>query len=534
MKIGINLIPLVPGRDGEVEAYVRGILPHLAALDRENDYLLVTGPGNYLTFRDAPRDWDRVLYLGRDHLPLAYREAVAAGDGPSTWLTALKQVARRLSGTYVRRPAGKLAALLRREGVGLWFCPLTYALPVDCDVPVVTLVPDLQHEHHPELFPEEELTARRVGYQYSCRAAAATLTTSRHTAAEVARLYGTDPSRIFPLPPAPDPFLENALPALARYAGDVRLKFRLDGQFAFYPAHGLRHRNYQPLLRALARVRRQQRDLRLVIAATPEDLRDVLKPLLRDHGLRDAVLPVASPTRDDLVGLYGAARLVVFPSLAEGFGLPLLAALRLGTPAACADAGGLAEVAGDAVLTFDPRSEEAIADAILALAGDDGLRRRLSTAGRARGSGFSCAETAKATLAVLNKVRDGALPRPSLPPFRPLGPQRVLDDGRGRWFFRLKALQEVKLHILQNRPPQASGGQHLEVYLDGRRVLDSRIPLRRVCQFVVRPPGGADGDFHSLELVTSTPDAFGLEPLPVRVLSVVAVDSADNELRLVA
>jgi hypothetical protein len=186
------------------------------------------------------------------------------------------------------------------------------------------------------------------------------------------------------------------------------------------------------------------------------------------------------------------------------------------------------------VRTFDPRCEEAIADAVLALAGDGALRERLSAAGRARAAQFSYAEAAKATLAVFNQVRDGTLARPGLPPFRPLGPQRVLTEGRGRWFFRLRSLREVRLRVLQSHPPQASGGQHLEVYLDGRQVLDSRIAPKHVCHFVVKPPAAGDADFHSLELVTSTPDVFGLEPLPVKVLSVIAVDSAENELRLVA
>jgi glycosyltransferase involved in cell wall biosynthesis len=535
MKIGINLIPLRPGRDGEVEAHVRGLLPHLAALDRQNDYLLVTGPENDATFRDAPRGWARVLYLGREHMPPAYCQAVPLGLERRSWLSPVKHLARRvIKRSQTRRAGGKLAELLRREGVGLWFCPLTYALPVETTAPIVTLVPDLQHEHHAGLFPEDELAERTVGYEYSCRAAAATLTTSRHTAAEVTRFYGVGPGRVCAVPPAPDPRLEGALPALARYAGDARIKYRVDGDFAFYPAHTLRHRNFEPLLRALQRVRRERPGLRLVVTGSREDLRQELKPLVRQHDLGGAVVPVAAPRWEDLVGLTAAARLVVFPALAEGFGQPLLAAMRLGTPVACAGGGSLTEVGGDAVVPFDPLSAEAIADAVLALVGDGTLRERLIAAARAHASGFNYAATAAATLAVFNKVRDGTLARPGLPPFRPLGPQRLLNDGRGRWFFRLPSLREVELRVVQSQPPRACGGQHLAVYLDGRQVLDSRLVPKHVCHFVVRPPAGADGDFHSLELVTTSPEAFDLEPLPVQVLSVVAVDSSRHELPLVA
>jgi glycosyltransferase involved in cell wall biosynthesis len=535
MKIGINLIPLQPGRAGEVEAHVRGILPHLAALDRENDYLLVTGPENDATFRDAPRGWDRLLYLGREHLPPAYCQAVPLGLERRTWLSPLKDVGRRLlRRTHARRAGGKLAALLREEGVGLWFCPFTYALPVESTVPVVTLVADLQHEHHPGLFADEDLAERTVGYQYSCRAAVATLTTSRHTAAEVARLYGVDPATVFPIPPASDPRLDGALPALQQYSGDARVKYRLDGDFAFYPAHALRHPNYEPLLRALRLARREHPELRLVVTGSRETLRQELKPLVRRYDLAEAVVPAAAPRWEDLVGLSAAARLVVFPALAEGFGQPLLAAMRLGTPVACAGVGSLAEVSGDAVVGFDPLSDESIADAVLALVCDEALRQRLIAAGRARGARFTYAATAAATLAVFNKVRDGVLTRPEVPPFRPLGPQRLLNDGRGRWFFRLRSLREVELRVVQSQPPRACPGQHLAVYLDGRQVLDSRLVPKQVCHFVIRPPATTDGDFHSLELVTTSPEAFDLEPLPVQVLSVVAVDSSRHELPLVA
>jgi hypothetical protein len=350
----------------------------------------------------------------------------------------------------------------------------------------------------------------------------------------VARLYGVDPARVFHAPAAPDPRLETDLPALGRYGGDARVKYRLDGDFAFYPAHVLRHRNFEPLLRALRRVRRERPGLRLVVTGSREDIRLELKPLLRRYDLGDAVVPVAAPRWEDLVGLPAAARLVVFPALDEGFGQALLAAMRLGTPVACAGGGSLAEVGGAAVFPFDPLSEDAIAEAILALAGDGALRDRLTAVGRTRAAGFDYAATAAAILAVLNKVRDGGLARPGLPPFRPLGPQRILNDGRGRWFFRLRSLREVELRVVQSQPPRACAGQHLAVYLDGRQVLDSRLVPKHVCHFIVRPPADADGDFHSLELVTTSPEAFDLEPLPVQVLSVVAVNSSRHELPLVA
>jgi glycosyltransferase involved in cell wall biosynthesis len=99
-----------------------------------------------------------------------------------------------------------------------------------------------------------------------------------------------------------------------------------------------------------------------------------------------------------LDGLYRAATCLVFPSLAEGFGLPVLDALLRGTPVATSNATSLPEVAGDAALYFDPEDTDAIAAAIERLLEDDGLRERLRKAGPAQAAKFSWARTADGTL----------------------------------------------------------------------------------------------------------------------------------------
>ena len=101
----------------------------------------------------------------------------------------------------------------------------------------------------------------------------------------------------------------------------------------------------------------------------------------------------------ELEGLYAAASCFVFPSLAEGFGLPVLEAMVRGVPVACSARGSLAEVAGDAALLFDPESEPAIADAIRNLLGDFALRGRLRAAGHAQAARFTWSATADGTLA---------------------------------------------------------------------------------------------------------------------------------------
>jgi hypothetical protein len=407
-----------------------------------------------------------------------------------------------------------------------------FALPLDAGVPVVNTVPDLQHEHYPEFFHEYDLTVRHLGYQYSCKAAAATIGISHFVADEIVHLYDVPEAKVFGIPLALDPYMEQAGADRDRLAADVRVKFRLDGDFILYPANGWPHKNHETLIRAMARVARERPGLRLVLTGCPFDLLERIKPTLDEHGLYQTVRHLGYVTRTDIAGLYAAASMLVFPSLFEGFGLPLLEAMHLGAPVACSNTASLPEVGGDAVRYFDPRSEREIADAILAVTGDTGLRRRLVEAGHERVGRFSYDRTATETLEVFRRAASGKLPRPDVPRYRPLAHRRVLPQGHGRWLFRLPGVRRVRLQVLQAEQPGVTPRQTLAVYLDGEKLLDAPLDGRRTCEFEL--PAGRPSDFHTLEVAASTLPFPGPGPWPVQVLSVVAVDSADQELRLVA
>jgi glycosyltransferase involved in cell wall biosynthesis len=117
---------------------------------------------------------------------------------------------------------------------------------------------------------------------------------------------------------------------------------------------------------------------------------------------------------EDLEGLYAAAACFVFPSLAEGFGQPVLEAMERGVPVATSDASSLPEVGDDAVLYFDPLDVAAIADAIRTLLADRSIAERLAAAGRARAREFSWERTARATIEVYRRAfADHARRRPA-------------------------------------------------------------------------------------------------------------------------
>jgi glycosyltransferase involved in cell wall biosynthesis len=529
MKIGINVSWMTPGHAGGMEWYVRCLIAELGKLDPDPEYLLVAGPANEHTFAPPGPRWEKVVYCGPEHSPEAYRGLPEFPPPDPPWRAALKKVYHRLTAAPRDRWYRKSADLLADRKVDVWFCPFMFALPVDAGVPTVVTIPDLQHEYYPQFFDHDELALRRLGYQYSCRAAAATLGISRHVADEIVRLYGVPAERVFGIPLALDPVIAGLRDRAAELAARVRAKFHLDREFAFYPANGWPHKNHDTLVRAMARVARRRPGLQLVLTGCSFELRRRLQATFHRLDLLGVVRHIGYVTREEVAGLHAAARLLVFPSRFEGFGLPLLEAMHFGVPVACSNIGSLPEVGGDAVQYFDPLSEEQVADAILALADEAPLRARLAAAGREQAARFSYARTAARTLDVFRRVHDGTLPRPQQPPFEPLlAPSRALKAGRGRWYFRLKGLRQLRLQVV----PEAAAPQHLEVRVDGRRVLDAPLEPRRPREFVLAPVGDPEADYHTLEVSAAGPPAG--PGLPLRVPRLVAVDSSNQELRFVA
>jgi glycosyltransferase involved in cell wall biosynthesis len=119
--------------------------------------------------------------------------------------------------------------------------------------------------------------------------------------------------------------------------------------------------------------------------------------------VRDRVVVTGYVSEEEKVALLGGAEALVYPSLYEGFGLPVIEAMACGTPVLASDVSALPETAGDAALLVDPNSTEGIAAAIQRLLTDAALRGRLRSAGLSRAGTFSWDETARLTAEVLRR-----------------------------------------------------------------------------------------------------------------------------------
>ena len=160
-------------------------------------------------------------------------------------------------------------------------------------------------------------------------------------------------------------------------------------------------KNLTTLVRAFARLRDRSeidRAVGLVLAGARGWLDDPIFRTVQSLGLEDAVRFPGFIDDDDLPAVYQGAELVVFPSLYEGFGLPLLEAMACGAPVVASNTSALPEVAGGAAILVDPLDVDGMARAVAGVLGDEALRGRLREDGVARASEFSWETAARRTL----------------------------------------------------------------------------------------------------------------------------------------
>jgi glycosyltransferase involved in cell wall biosynthesis len=187
---------------------------------------------------------------------------------------------------------------------------------------------------------------------------------------------------------------------------ELRRRLRLGGGHIVLAVSALlAHKNVAALLDALPEIRRVVPDATVVVPANPTPLKGELSSRARNLGVGDALIMPGWVSAADLEGLYAAASCFAFPSLREGFGLPVLEAMRRGVPVACSNASALPEVAGDAALMFDPQRPDELAAAVIRLLCDQALSEDLAGRGRARACEFTWRRAAEETLASFERAR---------------------------------------------------------------------------------------------------------------------------------
>ena len=258
--------------------------------------------------------------------------------------------------------------------------------------PTLLVLHDALMASRPGDFPRSARWRFARRYRSAARRASLIVVPSAATAAEAGLHYGVDPSRIRVIPPAVDPRFRPD-PARAEAArGSLGLGDRPYFLFVGKPS---KRRNVGAILDGFARARAQLPDHRLVLAGPGLD-----GPRYRAEGV-EAIGYVPEP---HLPGLYAGATALIYPSEAEGFGLPVAEAMAVGCPVVVLRGGAPAEVAGDAALRLDDPSPEAIAAEMLRSAVEDADRDRRVEVGLRRAADLSPGRCARAVAAATREL----------------------------------------------------------------------------------------------------------------------------------
>jgi glycosyltransferase involved in cell wall biosynthesis len=289
----------------------------------------------------------------------------------------------------------RFAYSLLRNRPDVTFVP-AHSLPLWMPRPAVVTVHDLGYIYFPEAHPTLARRYLEWSTRHSVRQAARIIADSLATSGDLAAHYGVPESRIKLVYPGVDESLAPVTDPAALAA--VRTRYRLPDRYLLFVGTLQPRKNIARIVQGYARWRAAQSspDVALVLAGQRGWLFDP------DWvgGTEGVILP-GYVDDADVAALYSGALALVFPTLHEGFGFPVLEAMRCGTPVITSNTSSLPEVAGDAALLVNARDPGDIAEAIGRLVSDDELRTDLIARGFQHAAQFTWARAASQTLRVL-------------------------------------------------------------------------------------------------------------------------------------
>ena len=380
------------GKAGGVEQMTYELVSAMSRLDHRNAYRI-------LCPRSTFHEWEfpvgfrcRPFFTDKNE---ARAEALHAGT--------VNALSSELKMQPVLTPPMRALRAYRKMDFDLVHSVCSYTFPDLASFPTVLTVHDLQHVHYPEFFTPEDAKVRDDLYRGSCAAARHITCISEFTRQDLHRLYGVPLEKMTTIWNIPSRAAWLKVdPARAR---TLLEGMGITGRYFFFPAHGWPHKNHARLVAAFGLIAKDlPPDVRLVFTGRPFPPDHPAREAIAEHHLEKRVVHLGYRSPLEMRALYGSALALVFPSLFEGFGMPVAEAMIAGCPVACSNTTSLPEIAGDAAVTFDPLNTAEMAGAMLRLAHDDALRADLFAAGQRRRALFSARLSALETLAVYRQV----------------------------------------------------------------------------------------------------------------------------------
>ena len=353
----------IDGPVSGVKRYVRTLIRNLLAIDSNNEYIIY------------------------------YNKAVHLGENPSAREKALKAPSKMLW-DHIVVPLESV-----KDHIDVLFCTKNIVPPLVSCSSVVTVY-DLGHIIG-GIYPAIDSMYMNIGLRWSIRKSSAIIAISDNTKTDLVTMLGAEEKKIHRIYLGID--ASYRLINDSNLLGSVRAKYSLPSKFILTVSSLHRRKNLQNLVRAFSLIKEGDgTDHKLVIVGIPKWQHSAIIDEINSSPFRSEILLLSSIPEHDLPAIYNLASVFAFPSLYEGFGLPLIEAMACGCPVVCSNTSSLPEVAGDAAVLIDPVNIEQLANGISSVLVNQTLKEDLKAKGLRRASQFSWEKTAKETLEVFN------------------------------------------------------------------------------------------------------------------------------------
>lgn len=364
LRVAVDLSTMRPGgENGGVKLFALEYLRVIGELAGESlTFVFLTWTCSHAEVRTLARPWDELVCVrGEPDMP--------ANDADFDW---------RRGEIRLPRPRPDL---LLQLGVRALYSPLSSSEHACPGVPSIATIVDVLHRDYPDTLTPHLIALREANFNDLVRSTNKFQCISEYTIDRMAEHYAVDRARLF----RTYIVIQHRLPPPG---GETRPASR---PYFLYPANAWHHKNHETLLVAFRLYRRQAgADAWDLMLTGYEDARmQSLRAIAAALGLGDSVHFRGHLPPSEFASLWQSAAALVFPSLHEGFGIPLLEAMHFHLPILCSDAGSLPEVAGDAAIYANARNPIDFAEALARLASDAGLRHDLVERGQRRLASFS-------------------------------------------------------------------------------------------------------------------------------------------------
>jgi len=371
MKIGVDIRCLMESRYSGISEYTVNLLTQLFKLDLKNQYFLFYNAG-------------KPAKLPAFNFPNVTLKGYAFPN------KLFNLALRFLKITAVDRLIG---------GVDVFLVPNLLFINLSAQCKKILIIHDLSFELYPEFFTfKSRLWHKLIGPKRMCRQADAIIAVSENTKNDIVRYYGIAPEKIKVVYPGiSDIFFQ---PVTAEQRAAVKKKYDLPEEYIFYLGNLEPRKNVETLISAFARVPSER--LQLIIAGGQAWKFKKIYRLWQASAAKDRIKFLGYVDAADKPALYAAAKIFVYPSIYEGFGLPPVEAMASGCPVITSANSSLVEAVGEAGLLVDPNNISELAEIIRQLLADSQLRASLAAKGLEHAKQFNWEEAARNILAVFS------------------------------------------------------------------------------------------------------------------------------------